>query len=297
METAMKNYTFKRLGLAAALPLTLAGLVLSASPARANTYNRTWVASNGSDSNPCTRSKPCATFQGALSKTAPGGEVDVVDSAEYGPLNITFSVTIDGGDAVGRIGTLALSTTCGPSFAICVSTGNGAGPVVLRNLAVNTNTVAPSVAIISSGPVFLERMTLQSTQVNADSSQVIIKDTAIREGSLFIHAPNNSILENVTMTGGGISCANGGNLSLRHVTVTNTGYGIYNDGCLFVHVDSSLIIGNGTGITSINGIVTLSDSTVSFNQVGLSPGDIVSFGNNRITANVTNGSPAVTPLL
>src|SRR3989442_11594189 len=102
METTMNNQTFKRFKIAAMAPLVLS-VVLFAPLAHAAS-NRTWVASTGSDYNSCSRKQPCATFQQALSKTTPGGEVDVVDSADYGPINITFSVTIDGGDAVARIG-------------------------------------------------------------------------------------------------------------------------------------------------------------------------------------------------
>src|SRR6202035_4103847 len=58
---------------------------------------RTWVSGVGDDVNPCSRTAPCKTFAGAISKTAAGGEIDVIDSGGYGVLTITKSVTIDGG--------------------------------------------------------------------------------------------------------------------------------------------------------------------------------------------------------
>jgi hypothetical protein len=294
----MQNFTIKRSRLAAIASVTLSVLaltVLSASPAHAAS-NRTLVASNGSDNNPCSRNQPCATFHQALSKTTPGGEVDVVDSADYGPINITFPVTIDGGDVIGRVGSVTSANACGAAnAAICVSTG-GNGPVVLRNLSVNTNTVYATIAIMSSRPVFLEKMLVQSAQVYVQSSQVSMQDSQMRQTGLVINAPNDSLLENVTITGQTLNCGNGGNLSLRHVTVTGSGYGIYNYGCDSVQVDSSLITYNGVGVYSLNGIVTISDTTITGNQIGHNPGDIISFGNNRITANGTNGSHVEIPL-
>src|SRR5438477_3797204 len=40
---------------------------------------RTWVSGVGDDVNPCSRTAPCKTFAGAISKTAGGGEIDVLD--------------------------------------------------------------------------------------------------------------------------------------------------------------------------------------------------------------------------
>src|SRR5713226_6872782 len=57
---------------------------------------RTWVSGVGDDANPCSRTAPCKTFAGAISKTAAGGEIDALDPAGYGALTITKSITIDG---------------------------------------------------------------------------------------------------------------------------------------------------------------------------------------------------------
>src|SRR5919206_2968439 len=59
--------------------------------------SRTWVSGVGDDANPCSRTAPCKTWQGALSKTAAGGEVDALDPGGYGGFTVTKSVTIDGG--------------------------------------------------------------------------------------------------------------------------------------------------------------------------------------------------------
>ena len=58
--------------------------------------SRTWVSGVGDDVNPCSRTAPCKTFAGAISKTAACGEIDALDPAGYGAVTITKSITIDG---------------------------------------------------------------------------------------------------------------------------------------------------------------------------------------------------------
>src|SRR6185312_2884503 len=55
---------------------------------------RTWVSGVGDDANPCSRTAPCKTFAGAISKTAAGGEINVLDPGGFGALTITKSISI-----------------------------------------------------------------------------------------------------------------------------------------------------------------------------------------------------------
>src|ERR1700754_1407697 len=71
---------------------TLALLAVSA-PAHAQA-TRTWVSGVGDDLNPCSRTAPCKTFAGAISKTATGGEINCIDNGAYGAVTITKSITI-----------------------------------------------------------------------------------------------------------------------------------------------------------------------------------------------------------
>src|ERR671937_459447 len=57
---------------------------------------RTWVSGVGDDVNPCSRTAPCKTFAGAISKTAIAGEIDALDPGGFGAVTITKSITIDG---------------------------------------------------------------------------------------------------------------------------------------------------------------------------------------------------------
>src|SRR6267142_6174618 len=88
---------------------------------------RTWVSGVGDDANPCSRTAPCKTFAGAISKTAAGGEIDALDPGGYGAVTITKAITIDGGG--GQVASVLVSGTNG----IVVAAGP-ADVVTLRNL-------------------------------------------------------------------------------------------------------------------------------------------------------------------
>ena len=72
---------------------------------------RTWVSGVGDDANPCSRTAPCKTFAGAISKTAPGGEIDALDPGGFGALTITKSITLDGGG--GQVASVLVAGTNG----------------------------------------------------------------------------------------------------------------------------------------------------------------------------------------
>src|SRR5258708_7772250 len=101
-------------------------VVLSActSPAYAQA-TRTWVSGVGDDANPCSRTAPCKTFAGAISKTAAGGEINVRDPGGFGAGTITKSISISSESGEG--GVLASGTN-----AIVVNTPNPTDVVVLR---------------------------------------------------------------------------------------------------------------------------------------------------------------------
>src|SRR5215207_1220698 len=62
---------------------------------------RTWVSGVGDDVNPCSRTAPCKTFAGAISKTARDGEISVLDPGGFGAVTITKSITINGTEGAG----------------------------------------------------------------------------------------------------------------------------------------------------------------------------------------------------
>src|SRR5438270_13933465 len=90
------------------LPLVCAFLVVGAATLNAQA-TRTWVSGVGDDVNPCSRTAPCKTFAGAISKTADCGEIDALDPGGFGAVTITKSMTIDGTGTMASI--LAAGTT------------------------------------------------------------------------------------------------------------------------------------------------------------------------------------------
>src|ERR1700719_1105939 len=68
-------------------------LSLFSMPANAQA-TRTWVSGVGDDANPCSRTAPCKTFAGAISKTAASGEIDCLDPGGFGAVTITKAITI-----------------------------------------------------------------------------------------------------------------------------------------------------------------------------------------------------------
>src|SRR5580765_7951513 len=97
----------------ARIPLNLLALVVltlgitSLANAQAT---RTWVSGVGDDANPCSRTAPCKTFAGAISKTAAAGEINCLDPAGFGAVTITKSLTID---CTGTLGGILASLTTG----------------------------------------------------------------------------------------------------------------------------------------------------------------------------------------
>src|SRR5262245_33571226 len=90
--------------------IMVAWLALGTCPANAQA-SRTWVSGVGDDANPCTRTAPCKTFAGTISKTAPGGEIDALDPGGFGALTITKAITIDGGG--GQVASILVAFTNG----------------------------------------------------------------------------------------------------------------------------------------------------------------------------------------
>src|SRR6059036_1925940 len=78
---------------AAAAMVALPAFWATAAQAQAT---RTWVSGVGDDVNPCSRTAPCKTFAGAISKTAVNGEINCLDPGGFGAVTISKGLTIDG---------------------------------------------------------------------------------------------------------------------------------------------------------------------------------------------------------
>ena len=104
---------------------------------------RTWVSGVGDDANPCSRTAPCKTFAGAISRTAAGGEINCLDPGGFGTVAITKAITIDCLHTVG--GVLAAATN-----GINVHAA-GSDRIVLRGLDINGAGSGVNGIIFTSG--------------------------------------------------------------------------------------------------------------------------------------------------
>src|SRR6267378_2481022 len=116
----MKNLRFRLTMLGGAL------LVLAFTSIASAQATRTWVSGVGDDANPCSRTAPCKTFAGAISKTQAGGEIDCLDPGGFGAVTITKAMTID---CTGTFGSVLVAGTKG----IVVAAG-GPDVVILRGI-------------------------------------------------------------------------------------------------------------------------------------------------------------------
>lgn len=127
MNTSRETYAYSLTALSAAL-CAFAIMLCALAPSASAQATRTWVSGVGDDVNPCSRTAPCKTFAGAISKTAEGGEIDALDSGGFGAVTITKAITIDG------LGAQASILNSG-SNGVNVSAGAD-DDVILRNLSI-----------------------------------------------------------------------------------------------------------------------------------------------------------------
>src|SRR5688500_4739612 len=156
-------------------------LVVAAAPAQAQA-TRTWVSGVGDDANPCSRTAPCKTFAGAISKTATGGEISVLDPGGFGAVTITKSITINGE------GTLAGILAAGTVGVIINPTSTST--VVLRNLSiVGAGTGTDGIRILNGAKIVIEKVSIngfinQGIDINPSTAglaqQVLVHDSNIR---------------------------------------------------------------------------------------------------------------------
>src|ERR1700730_16860349 len=175
--------------------------ILSAGPATAQT--RTWVSGVGDDANPCSRTAPCKTFPGAISKTAAAGEINCLDPGGFGTVTITKSITLNCHEILGSI-------LGGPGATGITINAGASDTVVIRNLQINgINTGTIGINILGAAAVSIEDcvITQFSAQGIADTrtagnTKLFVRNTTLsHNGSSGIGVgatgPNNVELENV----------------------------------------------------------------------------------------------------
>src|SRR5438552_753033 len=112
------------------------GFILACATAAQAQATHTWVSGVGDDVNPCSRTAPCKTFAGAISKTADKGEIDCLDPGGFGTVTITKNITIDGTTGSG-FGSILAAGTNGVNVNDSATATPNTIVVSLRNLSIN----------------------------------------------------------------------------------------------------------------------------------------------------------------
>jgi Right handed beta helix region len=249
----------------------LAVIMLAATFASAQA-SRTWVSGVGDDANPCSRTAPCKTFAGAISKTAAGGEIDALDPAGFGAVTITKAITIDGGG--GQVASVLVSGTNG----IVVQAG-ASDVVILRNLRINgIGTGINGIRFLAGKAMFVE-----NTHIFGFTSNGI--DIASAGGQVFV---TNSTCD--SNGGAGLSVQSS---SRTTVSVENSHFDLNNNGVVAgnfssITVTRSVAAGNasvgflaaaGSGTAELN----LVSSTSTNNTAGVQAGGSAAGSTVRVT--------------
>lgn len=281
-------------------------LFLFTSVARAQA-TRTWVSGVGDDANPCSRTAPCKTFAGAISKTAAGGEINVLDPGGFGAVTITKSITIDGA------GTFASILSAGTNG---INVNAAANDVVnLRNLSIDGAGTGLDGIHFTSGRtlniqnVVIFNITGDGIEANlSGTGSLIVENVFISNcGGTGIRvltsvSPLGAILSQVRAQSCafGVNAGAGSVISIRDSDLSLNTIGIYvTSASTQANVDNVRFASNGNGINASAGVVRFMKSTFFSNGVGINPtgGFICSAGNSIFAGNSSNGTPGIGPCI
>ena len=278
--------------------------VLCTVPAHAQA-TRTWVSGVGDDANPCSRTAPCLTFAGAITKTAAGGEIDNLDAGGFGTLTITKSITIDGGG--GQVASVMVSGTDG----ITVSAG-ATDIVTIRNVQVqgdlgngsSPGTAGGNAIIFTSGAMLsIDNCKIDGfnnsgiAAVTSANAILNVTNTIITNANIGIHLQSNGgalngSIDHTTIqkvSKNGIYAVSGS----AYFTVTNSVIvnaavmGVLAEPGGVLEIDSSSVTNNNTAFQTNGGIIRISRNTIYDNNTNFSinGGTIATGGNNFVAVN------------
>lgn len=276
---------------------------------------RTWVSGVGDDVNPCSRTAPCKTFAGAISKTAKDGEISVLDPGGYGAVTITKSIYINGTHGAGYGSILNVLVN---GVTVNITDVNDIRKAVrLRALDINgASQGINGVNILAANNVFVEDSVIDGNTGNGTTSGIGIRVATANTTNLYVS--DTMIHKNIT----GIrvsSTAGFASADIKNCNIENNTTGVDAASAnSFVTVDGSRIslnssngaiasasgsnmtvkdstlLHNGTAVNAGAGsaVKALSNSLI-FNVVGFggSTGNIQTDGQNRNVGNSTPGAP------
>ncbi|HWT11419.1 MAG TPA: hypothetical protein VN231_01550 [Allosphingosinicella sp.] len=315
----------KRRALTAAL--LAAGYVAWAAPASAQA-TRTWVSGVGDDVNPCSRTAPCKTFAGAISKTAAGGEINCLDPGGFGAVTIVKSMTInclytEGGALAGGNGIvinaaatdvvvlrgLDIFGVSPPSNGVRFVAGGALhieDSIIRRFNAANSQGVSfqPS----GASRLVIHRTTIADNGTGASGGGILVQPTGAGSARLTLvdvtlrdNANNNLRIDTTGSTGGAT-------INIENSQFIGSGTGVSlnvpnGTGSVAVMINGAYVTLAGTGIAAngTNARIRVANSTITGNATGVSitgGANVNTFGNNRLEGNGADGTftlPIINP--
>jgi hypothetical protein len=285
-----------------------AALQLGVASTAAAQATRTWVSGVGDDANPCSRTAPCKTFAGAISKTAAGGEINAIDPGGYGAVTITKSITINGAGTLASVlasGTNGINVTAGPNDVVSI-----------RNVEIfGSGSGVHGISFNSGASLYVENVAISGFTGQgiwfrpSGNSKLFVGSTTLRDndsGAILIQpqATGNAdaVLERVTMEDNyrGLRVEDGSGVVVRQSSAThnyangfvalassrpidvsivdsiasrNGAAGVYAGALTSIRLSNVSVIGNGGGLQTVGG------------------GSITSFRNNTVSGNLVDGAP------
>ena len=276
-----------------------------------------WVSATGNDTNACSQTAPCLSFQGAYNKGSVT-QINCLTSGNYGPIAITASITIDCG--TGNIGNISVSIGINNNNGIQINTSSAA-TIVLRHLALNglgTGNFGIGTNSFNSGTLTVEDCMIYGFTgsgsgiffaPNGGRGLLQVSNSQIFGNSDGITLSPSGQIASLTLNGVELTGNTTNGLSLggdvgsvvagtmrNSVVGANGQYGVYTTANqVFFTVEESSIVDNlvtGIQTNSANSIVNVGASTIGGNGTGINAqlGTIVSFGNNQFSTNASDGN-------
>jgi len=277
------------------LAIGLIAPLFASAPAHAQA-TRTWVSGVGDDANPCSRTAPCKTFAGSISKTAPGGEINCLDPGGFGALTITKAITVS--CEIGTAGVLVSGTN-----GIIVSAGANDN-VILRGLDFEgLGTGLSGIVVNSARSVVIDKCLINGFNGGAASGIQAQPSTVTT-----IVVSNSTIINNGTVSAGGGIVASATAAGFLRLVLSNTTvdrnffFGVSavgNGSTTQVEVYNSILSNNNNSALSATGTgaaIKVGHSVITGSGAAATNGNVSSFGNNQIIDNATDTTPTLLTL-
>ena len=271
----------RRIGLLA-LFFALLAPVLVAAPAHAQA-TRTWVSGVGDDANPCSRTAPCKTFAGAISKTAAAGEIDCLDPGGFGAITITKAITLNCSETIGSI--LVAGTN-----GVNISAGAG-DIVVLRGIQIQGINPAASPGLVGVKINSAAAVVIENCVITQFSQQGILDVRTSASSTNPRLTVRNSVVSLNVGTGIGFNGGTAVKAQIEETSSINNGFGMAVGSGSAVMVTRSVFTGNTTGIEAdAGGSINADSISVTHNTTGVQSNSNIRLSNSDVTNNTTGFS-------